>query len=217
MEIKSVNIFGVTGGIGSSFVQQASDKNIQITGYYHQDSAIANSIKKRFPNVLLKQIDLSDQFALDKESIPNYDGLFFVAGEPHFSKNIFDFELPQLRNQININLFSFLAVIKSVLKYDESALKKIVFVSSELPSEINSIYHLAKILQEKTFEILCDELNKRNISVSVVKAGWVNTKMYNKYVAMYGVTQTKVFLPESVASTCLKEFSDSTPFKFISI
>ncbi len=217
METKSVNIFGVTGGIGSSFVKLANDKNVHIAGYYHQDSDVANSIKNKFPNVILKQIDLSDQFALDKATLPNYEGLFFVAGEPHFSKNIFDFELQQLRNQININLFSFLAVIKSALKYEEIALKKIVFVSSELPTEINSIYYLAKILQEKTFEILCDELNKRNISISVVKAGWVNTKMYNKYVAMYGVTQTNVFLPESVASICLKEFSDSTPFKFISI
>lgn len=217
MEIKSVNIFGVTGGIGSSFLKLASDKNIRINGFYNQDSEVANSIRKKLPNVQLTQVDLSDQFGLDNVEIPNSEGLLFVAGEPHFSKDIFDFELPQLRTQININLFSFLALIKTALKYEECELKKIVFVSSELPTEVNSIYHLSKILQEKTFEILANELNKRNISVSIVKAGWVNTKMYNKYIAMYGLTQTKVFLPESVAQTCLREFSNSKPFNFISV
>lgn len=217
MKIKSINIFGVTGGIGTAFVELIKNNNILITGYYHEDSNSADLIKIRYPKLMIQQVDLSNQFAFDNRIISNYEGLFFVAGEPHYSKNVFDFELSHLRNQININLFSFLAIVKSALKYKDCHLKKIVFVSSRLSTEINSIYHFTKILQEKSFEILSKELINRKISISIIKADWVNTKMYKKYIATDGATQSKVISPKSVAAICLKEFRDLNPFKLITI
>jgi len=217
LEIKSINIFGITGGIGSSFVELSKESNILINGYYHRDVAYANSFTERFPNVQINQIDLSNQFVFDSAIIPNYEGLLFVVGQPHFSKNIFDFEFQELRNQININIFSLLAILKSILSYNNCSLKKVVLVLSELPNEIRSIYHLTKILQEQTLEILCSELNNRNISISAVKVGWVNTKMYNQYKELSGIANGKVVSPDLVAAICKEEFENSFPLNLISI
>lgn len=218
MEIKSLNIFGITGGIGTSFVELVDDKKILIRGYYYKDSITSAAITNRFTNVEVKQIDLSDQFVLDKITIPNYEGLLFLAGEPHFSTNVFDFEISQLRNQANINFFSFLGVIKSVLKYDNPALKKIVFISSDIPDEIKSIYHLTKVIQEKAIELLRPELNRKGISISIIRTGWVDTKMYASYLSRFNLMEQEVKHPSIIAKVCLAEFQDThIPFKTVAI
>lgn len=204
---------GITGGIGSAFLQQTINHNFQITGYYHKDLEKIDTIKASFPSVELLQIDLSNQSEVDSIMDGNYEGLLYVAGKANFSENIFDFCSDEFRIQFNINVYSFISIIRSLVY----KLRKIIIVASNIPSEIKSTYHLTKVLQENILEILRPELNCRGVSVSIIKTDWVNTKMYAEYVLKFNGIKENVRQPEEIAKICLEEFQDFTPFKIIVI
>lgn len=216
MEINKILVVGITGGIGNAFLQETANQNLQITGCFNKDLEKADSIISIFPSVQLKQIDLSNQFSIDNLTENNFDGLLYVAGKPHFSQNLFDFTNAELSEQFNINVYSFIAIINSIVSKSNCSLKKIVFVSSVIPDEIKSIYHLTKIIQEKAIEFLKVELNRRGISISVIKTGWVDTKMYAAYQSSFNSFLERVKHPSDIAKICLTEFQDTTTlFKII--
>lgn len=218
MEIKKILVVGITGGIGNAFLQEIANQNLQITGCFNKDLEKADSINSIFPSVQLMQIDLSNQSSFDNLTESDFDGLLFLAGKPHFSENIFDFTNAELREQFNINVYSFIAMVKLLVSKNNGSLKKIVFVSSDIPDEIKSIYHLTKVIQEKTIEFLKTELNRRGISISIIKTGWVDTKMYAAYQSRYNSVSECVKPPSEIAKICLTEFQDTTTqFKIVTV
>lgn len=215
--MKSINIFGITGGIGSSFIELLGDKGISITGYYHSATQVAALMERTYPNVHLVKVDLSKPQELVTLDIPNHEGILYLPGIPHFSANLFDFEIPELCMQIDVNLTSLLSLLKISLGKSDPALKKVVIVISESPRELKSIYHLTKSIQEHALTLLKKEFVYRRVSMSAIKVGWVDTRMYKRFVSVTGESKTKVLSPNFIASLCINEFSDLTPFRIVPV
>ncbi len=210
--MKSVNIFGVTGGIGYSFLKEIGKNKVDICGFYHSNQNLADRIKEEYSEVRLKRVDLSKSFTLKEVVIPNYQYLLYATGKPHFSKNIFDFSEKDLECHVNININSLYLILQRLCTYDKVDLEKLVIVSSIYPPEINSLYHTVKRLQDEFLEILKPILNSKQIGLSIVKVKWVETDMYKKYMEATGKTAQKVIKPYVVAKCCLKEFEDNRMF-----
>ncbi|XOA43108.1 MAG: SDR family NAD(P)-dependent oxidoreductase [Candidatus Nealsonbacteria bacterium] len=210
--MRSINIFGITGGIGYHFFKEIVKSEIDICGFYHNNHDLANRIKKERSGITLKRVDLSRNFAFKEIIIPNYECLLYVAGKYHFSKNIFDFSERDLETHMNININSLFVILQRLCSYDNLTLKKVVVVSAMYPLVINSLYHTVKRLQDEFLEILKPTLNDKQIGLSIIKVGWVNTNMYKEYMRITGKTVKKVIEPDIVAKCCLEEFEQNQRF-----
>lgn len=219
MKIKSVTIMGITGGIGNALYEILRCSTIKIHGCYFSNEKIANELIQD-KNVTLQKINLSLQNSVDDIQLPNNEAIVYLAGIPHFSDDILEFKTEELREQININLYSLLVCIKQALNKEKSYLKKIVIVSSLEGKKLKSIYHLFKFLQEKMIKKLKPAFSEKNISVSLIRTDWVNTSMYKQFIAINNNTEdgvskndSVILQPAYVAAICLKELNNFEPFR----
>jgi len=209
--ITSYNIFGITGGIGFEFYKLIRNKKIQASGYYYSNDELAKEI-----NIRTHKIDLAYPQNINYSLLDNFEGLLYVAGEPFFSNKVFQIDNQDIINQININITSLLIIINSLLNKKETKLKKIVIVSSKLPQN-KSIYHLSKYLQETLFNFVANELNYQNVSVSIIRTGWVNTKMLTQYIKKTNDIPSVYHSASFIAEECFKEFFNESPFNIIEL
>ena len=209
MGINSYNIFGITGGIGHSFFNLIKDnESINICGFYHEDHERATEIKVLREATTLHSVDLSSQESIKLMTIPDHEGILYVAGKPHFSNDLFAFTEDELMNQLNINIYAILAIIKKTISYPQSNLKKIIIVTSVIPKEINNIYHLFKKFQIILGETLCHYLNSKNIGFCMIESSWVDTKMFKKYLKNNNRKKINALNPKEIAQTCFDEFQN---------
>lgn len=212
MEVNSFNIIGITGGIGYSFFNEIKNKKVKIAGIYNNNNRLASQIQRDYPGIILEKVDLSTPFLPKRMKIPNYEGLFYAVGKSHFGKNLFDFTPQDLQEHMNINVNSLFLILKMLLSYPEASLKKVVVISSIYPSNINSLYHTVKRLQEELLNIVRHFLNSREIGLSIIKTSWVDTNMFKEYVQRTGNVFKKAISPEVVVKYCIREFENDQLF-----
>lgn len=208
MKLRSINIFGITGGIGYSFFNKIRNEEIEINGFYCNNTKLANEIAQNNPNTTLKKLDLSDQNTLKDIRIPNCEGILYVVGRPHFGKPFFNFNEKDVFLHINLNLSALLIVINKSISMENCGLKRFVIVSSFYPNKIDSLYHTVKSLQDKLLDILKDPLVDKQIGLSIIKTGWVDTNMYKEYKDKTGKTVNRIISPNAIADMCIKEFEE---------
>ncbi len=209
--ITSYNIFGITGGIGFEFYKLIRKSKLQISGYYYSNHELARKI-----NIPTHKIDLTHPQSINYSVLNNFEGLLYVAGEPFFANKIFQIDNQSIINQVNINITSFITIINSLLNKKGAKLKKIVIVSSKLPQN-KSIYHLSKYLQESLLNFVSNELNYRNISVSIIRTGWVNTKMLNQYIEKTNDIPSVYHSASFIANECHNQFFENAPLNIIEL
>lgn len=209
MKFRSINIFGITGGIGYSFFSKIKNEKIEINGFYCNNTKLAYEIAKNNPHATLKKIDLSDPNSLQNINLPNCEGMLYVVGRPHFGKNFFDFKEKDVFLQINLNISALLIILKKSILNENCTLKRFVIVSSFYPYKIDSLYHTGKSLQDKLMDILKDPLADRGIGLSIIKTEWVDTNMYKEYQEKTGKTVNKIISPDAIADMCVKEFEET--------
>lgn len=212
MNLKSVNIVGITGGIGYSFFNMISKEQMNICGFYHRNDELASEIKKKRPETILIRTDLSRISPFEMVDIPNFEGLLYVAGRSHFGKSLFDFNENDLHAHVNLNVNSLITIIQKLCFRDDIELKKIVVVSSIYPPNIKSLYHATKRLQDEMLKIVLPSLIDKKISLSIIKASWIKTNMYKEYINSKGNPPQSILGPETVAKYCLEEFSHNKAF-----
>ncbi len=208
MNLRSINIFGITGGIGNSFFNKIKDENIEINGFYCNNTKLAYEIAKNNPHVTLKKLDLSDPNTLQNIDLPNCEGMLYVVGRPHFGENFFDFNEKDAFLQINLNITALLIILKKSITNENCSLKRFVIVSSFYPYKIDSLYHTGKSLQDRLMDILKDHLADKGIGLSIIKTGWVDTSMYKEYQEKTGKTVNRIVSPDVIADICVKEFEE---------
>lgn len=206
MKLYDISIFGITGGIGYSLYKQLKSSKTFIQGYYCSDEVIASEIIKD-RNATLQKIDLSLQDSIENIQMRNSKALVYLSGIPNFSSNFFEFTLDEFRKQLNLNIYSLMACLKKALSIEKSSLRKIIIVSSVGTEKLKSVYHLCKFLQEDMLKQIQPLLSERNVSVSIIKTDWVDTKMFKEFVARgYSFDdEFKPLPPENVAAACLTE------------
>ena len=209
MNLRSINIFGITGGIGNSFLNKIKDKNIEINGFYNNNIKLAAEIAINNSHVTLKKLDLSDSSTLQNIKVPNCEGILYVVGRAHFGKNFFDFSEKDLFLQINLNISALLIILNKIISNENCSLKRFVIVSSFHPDKIDSLYHTIKSLQDRLMEILKDQLTEKGIGLSIIKTGWVDTGMYKEYQEQTEKTVNKIVSPDVIADICVKEFEET--------
>lgn len=208
MKLRSINIFGITGGIGYSFFNKIRNEKIDINGFYCNNTKLAYVIAKKNPHATLKKLDLSDSNTLQNIDLPNCEGMLYAVGRPHFGKNFFDFNENDVFLQINLNISALLIILKKSISNENCSLKRFVIVSSFYPYKIDSLYHTGKSLQDRLMDILKDPLADREIGLSIIKTGWVNTSMYKEYREKTGKTVNRIVSPDVIADICVKEFEE---------
>lgn len=215
--VESINIFGITSDIGGSFVKLLDNDSTTIFGYYSKNKLKADKIKSQYKNLTLKRIDISNPLTFASYDIPNCEGLLYLVGKSFFSNNVFDFQINELIEQFNLNIVSLISILKNILSKDNCKLKKLVIVVSEIPNEIQSIYHLTKLLQVDSLMSLKRDLNNRGISVSAIKTSWVRTKMFHDFKKKFGNPTAKPISPKKIALMCINEFNNFHPFNVIQV
>jgi short-subunit dehydrogenase len=208
MKFRSINIFGITGGIGYSFFNKIKDEKIEINGFYCNNTKLAYDIAKNNPHATLKRIDLSDPNTLQNINLPNCECMLYVVGRPHFGKDFFDFNEKDVFLHINLNISALLIILKKSISNENCVLKRFVIVSSFYPDKIDSLYHTGKSLQDKLLDILRYALADREIGLSIIKTGWVDTNMYKEYKEKTGKTVNRIIPPDAIADMCVKEFGE---------
>ncbi len=205
MQLNSFNIFGITGGIGYSFFNEIKDKGLKICGFYHSNDKMISQIKLS-DNISLRRIDMGIPSGIKEIDIPNYEGLLYAVGKPHFGKNIFDFQESELQAQMNMSINSLFVILQKLCSRDNVSLKRVVVISSICPEVIDSLYHIVKQMQSEFLRVLRQVLNNRNIGLSIIKAGWVKTKMFDEYIRITGKKPRSAIEPIIIAKHCIEEF-----------
>lgn len=218
MVINSLNIIGITGGVGYQFFLKCKKhehlKNI--CGQYFSNVFLANDIKANYPEVELLKADLSITQPQNYQ-LPNYEGIAFFVGETFFSANIFDAKSNDLIRQLNLHTNSVLKIIFELLEFNQSNLKKIIILCSYVPEKINTVYHLSKKIIEEAIKLLLPSLIEKGVSVSLIYSGWIDTKMYQEYRRSNFNATSSVLSAEYVAKICYNELNTDEPLNIIKL
>ena len=215
MVIRSINIIGITGGIGHAFFDIIKNSDMKIGGIYHKNDRLAKMIKKKHPNVILHRVDYSKEWGIGNNHIPAYEGLLYAIGKPHFIKGILNFDDIDLFEQINLNITSLHLLINQLCSKEKSPLKKVVVIASLCPKRIDSLYHLVKHLQIEYLRKIKPTLNEMGIGLSVINTGWVNTNMYKQYINATGTHIDNILSPIDVAKCCFREFKKNQLYSLV--
>ncbi|GHU57363.1 hypothetical protein FACS189411_10840 [Bacteroidia bacterium] len=207
-------IIGITGGVGSAFCDLcANNIDANIVGTYCHDIEKAKQIQENSPKIKLYKIDLGQKNHLKLDFL-ECECLAFFAGSPYFSDTLFSANGEDLITQINLHTTAFLAMVFDLVKRN-SNLKKIIVLGSYYPEKINSIYHLSKQLTERAIELIIPSLEEKEISLSMVYSGWINTKMYNQYRKTHPCSIQTARNPLEIAEICYKEINNNKPLNII--
>lgn len=213
--ISSIIVFGITGGIGLEVFRQLDIGDVKIMGYYNDNDNLARTLAAS-PRVRIQKANLNFENLTETLELPNYEAMVYAVGVPFFSDGLFQFQEQDAREQLNLSVFSLLNLIRALINVRDSQLRKVVVVGSRPTTESRSIYHLFKRLQTAMLRELEPELSRRGVSTSIIQAGWVATRMYDRFVERTKALgqdkgNRKPLDPKIVAQICVEELQNSQP------
>ena len=187
--MKTYLVTGSTSGIGKHVTLKLSLDNHIIATYRNESKTIDF---KNHSNIKLIYIDLSKPLDLEKnlQNISSkIDGLIYCAGladnrplkmsDVNFSMNLF-----------NVNYFSFIELFRLIIKQnlfnDNSSSLVISSVTSQIGEKGKSIYSGSKGAIESSVRSIVKEISVRGHRLNIIRAGMVDSEIYENYVNELG-------------------------------
>jgi short-subunit dehydrogenase len=187
--MKTYLITGSTSGIGKHLTLQLSLENHMIAGYRNESKT---TDFKNQSSIKLIYLDLSKPLDLEK-SIRNIsskiDGLIYCAGladnRPLKMSDV-NFTL----NMFNVNYFSFIELIRLIIKQnlfnDNSSSLVISSVTSQIGEKGKSIYSGSKGALESSVRSIVKEISGKGHRLNIIRAGMVDSEIFDNYVNELG-------------------------------
>lgn len=165
--MKKLFLTGSSGSIGSAVLSIFREKKYHITAPARSELNLENidSIDKYFSQVL-----------------PDFDTYVHCAGENN-PACIEDLDIEKIVKTININTFSFYAILKRIIPYLKNNGGSIVAISSlygNIARSGRSAYVMSKHALNGLVKTAAIELGKYNVKVNSVSPGFVDTAMTRK-------------------------------------
>tara|TARA_B110000046_G_scaffold112201_1_gene119333 strand:- start:26077 stop:26766 length:690 start_codon:yes stop_codon:yes gene_type:complete len=126
-------------------------------------------------------------------------------------QNAAEIDLSKLKDQMNVNLYSAIALTQQILKQDENQLKSIVNIASVMSLESVSFaadYAMSKHAFKAWSDALREELRSQKIKVSAIYPGSVNTSSWDGIA----VDRSEMIQAEDVAEivSCILAMKQNT-------
>ena len=182
---KKIIITGATGGIGNALVKKFTDLegNILATG---TNIDKLNSLKEKFPNVIVKKFDMSDHSRIEEfieSSVLDLGGLDIIINNAGINKDNLSLRMSddEWNKVININLTStfFLSkyAIKKMMKNKFGRVVNITSIVGHSGNVGQANYSASKAGIVGMSKSLAIEYAKKNITINCVSPGFIETAM----------------------------------------
>jgi 3-oxoacyl-[acyl-carrier protein] reductase len=182
---KKIIITGATGGIGNALVKKFTDLegNILATG---TNIDKLNSLKEKFPNVIVKKFDMSDHSRIEEfieSSVLDLGGLDIIINNAGINKDNLSLRMSddEWNKVININLTStfFLSkyAIKKMMKNKFGRVVNITSIVGHTGNIGQANYSASKAGIVGMSKSLAIEYAKKNITINCVSPGFIETAM----------------------------------------
>ena len=217
---KKCLIVGANGGMGRAITIRLLKENYNVIATYHNAKEHLE-IFKNDRNVNFLFWDLTDlrKDDLIDEKLEGVTDVIFAAGKESL-KNITNCSKKEMVEQYNINVFSPLLIIQSILSIYGETLQNIIFISSKAAADLkpsNGVYALSKACLCNMVKMLDDELKNRGIRVNCIVPGWCETEMAERIAIARGRTiddikncklENKLVHAKEIAEICMFLLSD---------
>ncbi len=211
-------ISGATRGIGRVIAEK-----LAILGYDLVLLARNEKDLERCKTELSKSNVMVDCLAIDlsqsnveqtlKESSFIFDNTSILVNNlgVYSMQNAAEIDLSKLKDQMNVNLYSAIALTQQILKQDENQLKRIVNIASVMSLESVSFaadYAMSKHAFKAWSDALREELRSQKIKVSAIYPGSVNTSSWDGIA----VDRSEMIQAEDVAEivSCILAMKQNT-------
>ena len=182
---KKIIITGATGGIGNALVKKFTDLegNVLATG---TNIDKLNSLKEKFPNVIVKKFDMSDHSRIEEfieSSVLDLGGLDIIINNAGINKDNLSLRMSddEWNKVININLTStfFLSkyAIKKMMKNKFGRVVNITSIVGHTGNIGQANYSASKAGIVGMSKSLAIEYAKKNITINCVSPGFIETAM----------------------------------------
>ena len=182
---KKIIITGATGGIGNALVKKFTDLegNVLATG---TNIDKLNSLKEKFPNVIVKKFDMSDHSRIEEfieSSVLDLGGLDIIINNAGINKDNLSLRMSddEWNKVININLTSTFFLSKyAIKKMMKNKFGRVVNITSIVghTGNIGQVnYSASKAGIVGMSKSLAIEYAKKNITINCVSPGFIETAM----------------------------------------
>jgi len=184
-QIKKIIIVGATSGIGRKMAElyAAAGNTVGITG---RRKELLDEIESMFPGKIKTEcFDVTGNENIERvtaliQKIGGLDVLVYSSGIGELSKGL-DWEIDKLTVDTNVNGFIEIAnwAFNFFVKQDHGSLVTLSSIASHRGNSWAPAYSASKAFQSNYFEGLAIKATrmKKNISVTCIEPGFVNTKM----------------------------------------
>lgn len=218
---KNYAITGSTSGIGKSIAKTLAKKGARLL-LLGRDNDRLNKLKNElnlisqvshhtalFDSNNLNSIDIAiDQFATKFK----FNGLIHSAGVLHPSL-LRDLSIDKMHELININLLSFFALTKAVLKHgryikDDTSIIAISSMAAFGAEPGLSLYGASKAALNSAALSLAKEYAKKGVRINTIAPLYVNTPMYENFATNFISKETQNYKLKELMPFGLIEASD---------
>lgn len=198
---KSYLVIGASSDVGTAFIESLAKKSrknaknpILVLAHYHWNKEKLETIAKNYPGIkiVLIQADLTDENQAVKivnqvEEYVKYPNYIL-----HFPAITFDYmrykelDTDYLRLEMNVQLYSFLAITRAFLpfmhkEYGNSVLVMLTsYVATELPPKFMPDYIVAKYALLGAMKAAAAEYGGKNLRINGISPDMLDTKFLSK-------------------------------------
>jgi 3-oxoacyl-[acyl-carrier protein] reductase len=182
---KKIIITGATGGIGNALVKKFTDLEGSVLATGTNIDKL-NSLKEKFPNVIVKKFDISDHSRIEEfieNSVLDLGGLDILINNAGINKDNLSLRMSddEWTKVININLTStfFLSkyAIKKMMKNKFGRVVNITSIVGHSGNVGQANYSASKAGIVGMSKSLAIEYAKKNITINCVSPGFIETAM----------------------------------------
>ena len=182
---KKIIITGATGGIGNALVKKFTDLEGSVLATGTNIDKL-NSLKEKFPNVIVKKFDISDHSRIEEfieNSVLDLGGLDILINNAGINKDNLSLRMSddEWNKVININLTStfFLSkyAIKKMMKNKFGRVVNITSIVGHSGNVGQANYSASKAGIVGMSKSLAIEYAKKNITINCVSPGFIETAM----------------------------------------